>query len=279
MMVNLNGTLLSGASPSLTADNRGFLYGDAVFETIKHTGQKALFLEDHYFRLMASMRIFGMEIPLEFTLDFFEQEFLRTIKGQSVTAPAWRVRLTVYRAEGGRYMPVNNNVNFLIQSEPLDQLKYPQPKDNYVVDLYKDFYVQASMLSNLKSNNKALQVLGSVFAQRQDLQNCILINDRKEVTEALNGNIFLVFGNELHTPPLNAGCLDGIMRKQLMAMADKLSLKVEERAITPFELQRADELWVTNTITGITPVVQYRRKTYQNQVAIKALDLLNTFVA
>lgn len=279
MMVNLNGTLLSGASPSLTADNRGFLYGDAVFETIKHTGQKALFLEDHYFRLMASMRIFGMEIPLEFTLDFFEQEFLRTIKGQSVTAPAWRVRLTVYRAEGGRYMPVNNNVNFLIQSEPLDQLKYPQPNDNYVVDLYKDFYVQASMLSNLKSNNKALQVLGSVFAQRQDLQNCILINDRKEVTEALNGNIFLVFGNELHTPPLNSGCLDGIMRKQLMAMADKLSLKVEERAITPFELQRADELWVTNTITGITPVVQYRRKTYQNQVAIKALDLLNTFVA
>jgi branched-chain amino acid aminotransferase len=279
MMVNLNGTLLSGASPSLTADNRGFLYGDAVFETLKHTGKKVLFFEDHYFRLMASMRIFGMEIPLEFTLDFFEQEFLRTIKGQSVTAPAWRVRLTVYRAEGGRYMPVDNNVNFLIQSEPLDQLKYPQPNDNYVVDLYKDFYVQASMLSNLKSNNKALQVLGSVFAQRQDLQNCILINDRKEVAEALNGNIFLVFGNELHTPPLNSGCLDGIMRKQLMAMADKLSLKVEERAITPFELQRADELWVTNTITGITPVVQYRRKTYQNQVAIKALDLLNTFVA
>ena len=278
MMINLNGTLVSGVSTSLTANNRGFLYGDAVFETLKHTGQKALFLEDHYFRLMASMRIFGMEIPLEFTLDFFEQEFLRTIKGQSVTAHAWRIRLTVFRADGGRYTPAINQVDFLIQSEPLDQLKYPQPTDDYVVDLYKDFYVQPSMLSNLKSNNKALQVLGSVFAQRQDLQNCILINDRKEVTEALNGNIFLVFGNELHTPPLNSGCLDGIMRKQLMAMADKLSLKVEERAITPFELQRADELWVTNSITGITPVVQYRRKTFQNQVAIKALDLLNTFV-
>jgi branched-chain amino acid aminotransferase len=277
-MINLNGTLLSGVSTSLTANNRGFLYGDAVFESIKHTGNKALFLEDHYFRLMASMRIFGMEIPLEFTLDFFEQEFLRTIKGQSVTAPAWRIRLTVFRADGGRYTPATNQIDFLIQSEPLDQLKYPQPTDDYVVDLYKDFYVQPSMLSNLKSNNKALQVLGSVFAQRQDLQNCILINDRKEVTEALNGNIFLVFGNELHTPPLNSGCLDGIMRKQLMALADKLSLKVEERSITPFELQRAAELWITNSITGITPVVQYRRKTYQNQVAIKALDLLNTFV-
>ena len=154
MMINLNGTLLSGVSTSLTAYNRGFLYGDAVFESIKHTGSKALFLEDHYFRLMASMRIFGMEIPLEFTLDFFEQEFLRTIKGQSVTAPAWRIRLTVFRADGGRYTPATNQVNFLIQSEPLDQLKYPQPSDDYVVDLYKDFYVQSSMLSNLKSNNK-----------------------------------------------------------------------------------------------------------------------------
>lgn len=278
-MINLNGTLLSETPPSLTANNRGFLYGDAVFETLKHTYTQALYWEDHYFRLMASMRIFGMEIPLEYTPDFFEKEFLRTIKGQSTAAPAWRIRLTVFRNDGGRYTPTTHQVSFLIQSTPLEQATYPQPANEYVVDLYKDHYVQPSMLSNLKSNNKALQVLGSVFAQRQELDNCILLNDRKEVTEALNGNLFLLFGDTLHTPPLTSGCLDGIMRKQLMRLSDKLSLKVEERAITPFELQRADELWVTNTVVGISPVVRYRRKTYQNQVALKALDLLNTHIA
>lgn len=278
-MINLNGTLLSETPPSLTANNRGFLYGDAVFETLKHTTTQALYWEDHYFRLMASMRIFGMEIPLEYTPDFFEKEFLRTIKGQSTSAPAWRIRLSVFRNDGGRYTPTTHQVSFLIQSTPLEQATYPQPANAYVVDLYKDHYVQPSMLSNLKSNNKALQVLGSVFAQRQELDNCILLNDRKEVTEALNGNLFLLFGDALHTPPLTSGCLDGIMRKQLMRLSDKLSLKVEERAITPFELQRADELWVTNTIVGISPVVRYRRKTYQNQVALKALDLLNTHIA
>ena len=278
-MINLNGTLLSETPPSLTANNRGFLYGDAVFETLKHTTTQALYWEDHYFRLMASMRIFGMEIPLEYTPDFFEKEFLRTIKGQSTAAPAWRIRLTVFRNDGGRYTPTTHQVSFLIQSTPLEQATYPQPANEYVVDLYKDHYVQPNMLSNLKSNNKALQVLGSVFAQRQELDNCILLNDRKEVTEALNGNLFLLFGDTLHTPPLTSGCLDGIMRKQLMRLSDKLSLKVEERAITPFELQRADELWVTNTIVGISPVVRYRRKTYQNQVALKALDLLNTHIA
>ncbi len=278
-MINLNGTLLSETPPALTANNRGFLYGDAVFETLKHTNTQALYWEDHYFRLMASMRIFGMEIPLEYTPDFFEKEFLRTIKGQSTAAPAWRIRLTVFRNDGGRYTPTTHQVSFLIQSTPLEQATYPQPANEYVVDLYKDHYVQPSMLSNLKSNNKALQVLGSVFAQRQELDNCILLNDRKEVTEALNGNLFLLFGDALHTPPLTSGCLDGIMRKQLMRLSDKLSLKVEERAITPFELQRADELWVTNTVVGISPVVRYRRKTYQNQVALKALDLLNTHIA
>lgn len=278
-MINLNGTLLSETPPSLTANNRGFLYGDAVFETLKHTTTQALYWEDHYFRLMASMRIFGMEIPLEYTPDFFEKEFLRTIKGQSTAAPAWRIRLSVFRNDGGRYTPTTHQVSFLIQSTPLEQATYSKPANRYVVDLYKDHYVQPSMLSNLKSNNKALQVLGSVFAQRQELDNCILLNDRKEVTEALNGNLFLLFGDTLHTPPLTSGCLDGIMRKQLMRLSDKLSLKVEERAITPFELQRADELWVTNTIVGISPVVRYRRKTYQNQVAIKALDLLNSNIA
>ncbi|MGB0260704.1 MAG: aminotransferase class IV [Flavobacteriaceae bacterium] len=278
-MINLNGTLLSETPPALTANNRGFLYGDAVFETLKHTTTQALYWEDHYFRMMASMRIFGMEIPLEYTPDFFEKEFLRTIKGQSTAAPAWRIRLTVFRNDGGRYTPTTHQVSFLMQSTPLEQATYPQPANEYVVDLYKDHYVQPSMLSNLKSNNKALQVLGSVFAQRQELDNCILLNDRKEVTEALNGNLFLLFGDTLHTPPLTSGCLDGIMRKQLMRLSDKLSLKVEERTITPFELQRADELWVTNTIVGISPVVRYRRKTYQNQVALKALDLLNTHIA
>lgn len=278
-MINLNGTLLSETPPSLTANNRGFLYGDAVFETLKHTTTQALYWEDHYFRLMASMRIFGMEIPLEYTPDFFEKEFLRTIKGQSTVAPAWRIRLSVFRNDGGRYTPTTHQVSFLIQSTPLERAPYPKPANEYVVDLYKDHYVQPSMLSNLKSNNKALQVLGSVFAQRQELDNCILLNDRKEVTEALNGNLFLLFGDTLHTPPLTSGCLDGIMRKLLMRLSDKLSLKVEERAITPFELQRADELWVTNTIVGISPVVRYRRKTYQNQVALKALDLLNTHIA
>jgi branched-chain amino acid aminotransferase len=70
-MINFNGNIVSVENNSLYT-NRGFLYGDAVFETLKIVDKKILFWEDHYFRLMASMRIIRMEIPMHFTLEFFE---------------------------------------------------------------------------------------------------------------------------------------------------------------------------------------------------------------
>ena len=130
----------------------------------------------------------------------------------------------------------------------------------YRVDLYKDHYVQAGMLPNLKTNNKILNVLGSIFAKENDLDNCILINDNKEVVEALQSNLFLLFGQEIHTPPLTSGCLDGIIRKQIIRLAKDLDLTLKETAINPFDLQKADELWLSNSIQGIRAVTNYQKK-------------------
>lgn len=82
------------------------------------------------------------------------------------------------------------------------------------------------MLSNLKSNNKALNVIGSIFMQEQGFDNGILVNDDKEVVEFLNGNLFVVDAGVLRTPPLSAGCLDGIMRKQLIRLAKNMESPV-----------------------------------------------------
>ena len=74
-MVNYNGNIQENSNCTVES-NRGFLYGDAVFETIKVLDNKVLFLEDHYFRLMASMRICRMEIPMNFTMEYFEEQLL-----------------------------------------------------------------------------------------------------------------------------------------------------------------------------------------------------------
>ena len=274
-MINSNGNLVPSSDAGLSFFNRGFSYGDALFETVKAVGDKLLFWEDHYFRLMASMRLLRMEIPMTFTPEYFVDQCMRLIQSQEVISPAWRLRLTVFRDSGGRYNPDHNRVAFVICCEPLSQDFFLDQVTKYKVDLYKDHYIQAGMLPNLKTNNKILNVLGSIFAKENDLDNCILVNDNKEVVEALQSNLFLLFGQEIHTPPLTSGCLDGIIRKQIIRMAKELDLTLKERVINPFDLQKADELWLTNTIQGIRAVTNYRRKTYHSQIYPKAVALLN----
>ncbi len=275
-MINSNGNLVPSSDTGLSFFNRGFSYGDALFETVKAVGDKLLFWEDHYFRLMASMRLLRMEIPMTYTPEYFVDQCLRLIQAQDERSPAWRLRLTVYRDSDGRYTPDHNQVAFVIGCEPLSQDRFSDEVTSYTVDLYKDHYVQAGMLPNLKTNNKILNVLGSIFAKENDLDNCILVNDNKEVVEALQSNLFLIFGNEIHTPPLSSGCLNGIIRKQIINMANNLHLTLKETEINPFDLQKADELWLTNSIQGIRAVTNYRRKAYQSQIYKQAVGLLNS---
>lgn len=277
-MINHNGELKSSASPIFSSNNRGFLFGDAVFETLRYGQQHLHFWEDHYFRLMAAMRVFRMPIPMSFTPEFLEEECLRVVKAQPDNAPSWRIRLTVYRSGGGAYLPLDQKVEYVIEAKPLDSEWY-EFKNNYRVELFKDYYVQKSMLSNLKSNNKALNVIGSIFMQEQGFDNGILVNDEKEVVEFLNGNVFLVDNSTLKTPPLSSGCLNGIMRKQILRIAKKEGLSCSEEKITPYDLQQAEELFVTNSVIGIQPVHSYRRTNYQHNRATLLQKALNEWVS
>ena len=265
-MINHNGALTGAHAPIFTAQNRGLLYGDAVFETIRYSQKHLHFFEDHYFRLMAAMRVFRMNIPLTFTPEFLELECLRVIEAQSEMAPAWRIRLTVYRNDGGAYLPKTRDVQYLVEAKPLQHDQYQAAAD-YKVELFNDYYLQKSMLSNLKSNNKALQVIGSIFMEEQGFDNGILVNDEKEVVEFLNGNLFVVDDGKLRTPPISSGCLDGIMRKQVIRIAKKAGITCTEETISPFDLQRVQEVFMTNAVVGIQPVASYRRTTYENSVA------------
>jgi branched-chain amino acid aminotransferase len=226
---------------------------------------------------MAAMRVFRMNIPMTFTPEFLEQECLRVVEAQSTITPSWRIRLTVFRNDGGVYLPATRDVNYVIDAKPLADKLYTS-KDSYNVALFKDYYVQTSMLSNLKSNNKALNVIGSIFMQEQGFDNGILVNDDKEVVEFLNGNIFIVDGSVLRTPPLSSGCLDGIMRKQLIRLAKKQGITCVEEKISPFDLQQVQEIFMTNSITGIQPVSSYRRTNYQNSIALQLQRALNESV-
>jgi branched-chain amino acid aminotransferase len=276
-MINFNGSLLP-SDGFLSSSNRAFLYGDGVFETLKVVNQKVLFLEDHYFRLMASMRIVRMQIPNNFTLEYFEEQVISTALAANCAASA-RIRFTVFRNDGGYYLPQTREVSYVIQVSPLENVKYSFSDAVYEVDLYKDFFISKQLLSTIKTTNKMISITGSIYAQENDLNNCLLLNNDKNVVEALNGNLFMLLGTKLITPPTEEGCLNGIARKQIIALAKKMEgIEMVEAPISPFDLQKADELFITNIIQGIQPITQYRKKTYTTNVSAQLLEKLNDLI-
>jgi branched-chain amino acid aminotransferase len=275
-MINSNGELLSEQEAKLSVFNRGLAYGDALFETIKTLNGKILFWEDHYFRLMASMRILRMEIPMTFTPEFLESQILELVSYHNSDSNSFRVKFTVFRNQGGFYTPNSNAVSYFITAEPLPTDLYLLNTSDYRIELFKDFYITPGLLSTLKSNNKLLNVLGSVYAKENQYDNCLLLNTNKNIVEALNGNLFLVKDNVIKTPPLDDGCLKGIMRKQILEIIGKIpDFECVEASISPFELQKADELFVTNVIQGIQPITSFRKKNFTNHVSQSILAKLN----
>lgn len=276
-MINYNGNLQTGTTINLH-ENRAFLYGDSIFETLKVLDNKVLFLEDHYFRLMASLRIVRMQIPMNFTMEYMEEQVVLLLSHMPPTA-AYRARISFFRKPGGKYLPTDNNCEFIITAEPLSEALYSHSSGVYEVELFRDFYITKQLLSTLKSTNKMVQITGSIFAKENGYDNCLLVNDDKNVVEALQGNIFMLTGNLLTTPPVADGCLNGILRKQVLALAAKIEgLEVKEASISPFDLQKADELFITNVITGIQPVTKYRKKEFGNAIALELIKRLNAKV-
>lgn len=273
-MVNFNGNIQENSSISIE-NNRGFLFGDSIFETIKVLENKVLFLEDHYFRLMASMRICRMEIPMNFTMEYFESQIVNLVQAQNI-ANSYRVRFSVYRDSEGFYLPKSRKVKFIVTASPLNFELYVLGKKKYEVELYKDFYISKQLLSTLKTNNKMIQITGSIFADENGYDNCLILNDEKNVVEALQSNLFMKTGNVVVTPPVSDGCLNGIMRKQVLEILKKTEgIVAKETSISPFDLQKADELFLTNVISGIQPITKYRKKEYGIEFTAEVLKRLN----
>lgn len=273
-MVNYNGNIKENSNCAVES-NRGFLYGDAIFETIKVLYNKVLFLEDHYFRLMASMRICRMEIPMNFTMEFFEEQILK-MTNLLENSNSFRVRFSVFRNSEGFYTPISNKIEFTVVAVSSENTVYRIEKSNYEVELYKDFFIPKQLLSTLKTNNKMLQITGSIFAKENGYDNCLVLNEEKNVVEALQSNLFMKTSNSVVTPPISDGCLNGIMRKQVIEILNKIEgIEVKETSISPFDLQKADELFLTNVITGIQPITKYRKKEYTVNFSNEVVAKLN----
>jgi len=273
-MILLNDKLVEKNNAQIAYNNRGTFYGDGVFETMRCYNGKAIFYESHYFRLMSSMRILRMEIPNNFTPEFFEEQITVLHDAANEKMEHARARITVWRNTGGLYTPDDNTISYSMELSKLDQPFIKSKKNE--VELFKDHLLPLGMLGTLKSTNKMINVLAGIYKSENDYDDMLLLNQNKMVAECISGNLFLRSGDKIKTPPITDGCLNGIMRGQVIAQLKKmLNYKIVEESITPFELQRADELFSTNVIQGIKSITKYRKKEFVSSTANELRDFFN----
>lgn len=252
MYINHNG-ILSDGEHCISISNRAFQYGDALFETIKWRNGKALFIDDHMGRLMQSMNLLQMELPDFFSTSFFTTQIEQLTQLNNCSESA-RIRLQVFREGDGFYHPKSNKVSFVISATPLENIYYNLNEKPLNIGVYIDNKKVKSKLSSIKSSNALLYILAALYADKNKFDDCLLLNENGNVTEAISSSVFILNGDQLITPPLKDGGVDGIMRKQLIKYATAFKYSFSEKSLTVAEVLNAEEIILTNTIQGIRTV-------------------------
>jgi branched-chain amino acid aminotransferase len=274
LFVNNNGKIISNTGPSIMAGNRGYTYGDGLFESMRIMNGRVLNVTNHFNRLAEGAKALKMRFPSFYTPEFFEEHIQELIELSKIQEGG-RVRLSIDRLGGGTYLPDINEVSYFIEVYPLENNLFGLNAKGLEIDLYQDIKKTKTPLSNFKTKNGIIYVLAAISAREKGLDDMLLLNEKGQILESSHSNLFVVSNGVLYTPGLNDGCLAGTMRMQVINLAIKHGLKVYECPILPSNLLVADEVFLTNAVRGITWVGGYRTKRYFNTTARKIVAYLN----
>lgn len=252
--------------------NRAFRYGDALFESIRVCNGKIMFLPEHIDRIKLSMTVLRMNVPGDFGIEKIHFLISELLKKNNHSKNA-RVRMTVFRRNGGLYSPENNEVSFLIESSLLEN-HYELNEKGLWVDVYSEIKKSLNKLMNLKSANALLYVMAGISKQSMKLDECFILNEKGNVCESISSNVFVVKKNSLTTPPLEDGAVAGVMRKQILKIAAENKLLCFEKTISNYSLLEADEIFLTNAVKGIQWVERYKEKFFVNKISSVLINSL-----
>jgi branched-chain amino acid aminotransferase len=223
----------------------------------------------HLDRLFKGLEVLQFDLSGGFDRNFVTNEIVSICKNNSALTPA-RVRLNVFREESRKLMPVHNNPVFLIETNTMEE-EVPGPLR---ISLYKAEMKSTGILSNLKTNNYLLNVLAVKQAKESGYDDAIILNNRGNVCEASSSNLFMIQKGILFTPSLSQGCVAGTKRRELLDILPTLGFQVEETIITKDMIFEMEEVFLTNAIRNIRPVICIENTYYSREVTMTIIELM-----
>ncbi len=250
-VVYYNGVFSREDDIAISPFNRGLLYGDGVFETLRTYGGRAFRLDRHLTRLAEGLRI--LRINSWWKRDEIEIalcELLRINKLSDASA-----RITVFRGDGDGPEPEQDvRASILVSVKPGDYYReddYEKGFRAYLTTIRRNIY---SPLSRIKSLNYLDNILGRLEARDHNAREALFLNTEGRVAEGAVSNIFIIKDNKLITPPVDVGILPGITREAVLEIAEQVVQETGERAFSVEELLHSDEAFLTNSIMEIMPL-------------------------
>jgi len=258
-----NGKLMRSDQLLISPDNRSFRYGDGFFETIKVWKGKIVLANYHMERLFTSLNVLQFVPPVYFTPDYITEQVL-ALASKNGHQKLARIRITIFRGEGGLYDAQNHFPNHIIQSWELNPANNQLNENGLVLDFFADARKVCDHYSALKSNNFLSYAMAAFWAKQQKLNDAILLNPYDRVADATIANIFMVKDGIVKTPPLIEGPVNGVMRKHVLSSLRKMDIPFEETPVTTVDLSEASEIFLTNAIYGIRWVKQLGKNGFTN---------------
>lgn len=272
MLVQLNDKILDSTDPQEELLNRSFLYGDALFETIIVRNGTIFFLEDHFQRMLDGMAALKMTAPENFAMAFIEARIHQLIiLNKLVDQEAVRVRIQIVRKPGGLYTPTQQDTDLYIIVQPY------QPPVSFIKDkvfIANTVQLHYSSFSSHKTCNSLPYVLAGIEREQRGVDDLILRDQEGHLAECCSSNLFWIKKSVLYTPSLQAGCIAGIMRKQVILHALMNGLAVQEGLFRIEDLADAAYVFTTN-VTGIFPIVRVENYLFNT---LLPLDLENFYL-
>jgi branched-chain amino acid aminotransferase len=272
--VNYNGEITDGNSIGFNQIKRGFNFGDGLFESIRVFNGECTLLETHFNRMLNGLKILKISFNYSFNLKSLNQYIDELLIYKNIKLGG-KIKVYVFRSGLGTYKPETNQISFLIEASYLEDNKYILNKKGFLVNIYKEYTKPINKLSTFKSSSSLLYVLASISSKENNLDDHLILNEKNKIIESTNSNIFLLIEDNIITPSVESGCINGVMRLEIIKIIKELGINIVESNIEKEDLRKAKEIFLSNVINGIIWVGGYESKRYYNLISKKIIENLN----
>ncbi|MFT3679781.1 MAG: aminotransferase class IV [Ferruginibacter sp.] len=266
--INYNGKTVAADQAVVAAASRGLRYGDGLFETMKMLNGSIINETAHFDRLWHGMGVLQFDIRAHFNREHLAG-IIKLLAQKNGHEAAARIRLNIFRGEGGLYDPVNHLPNYIIETWPLENAAPGLNTNGLVAGVFYDVKKSCDILSNLKHNNYLHFALAALKAKKEQWNDAFILNQHGRIAESTISNIFIIKNETVYTPALTEGCVAGTMRKLLIQFLQQNGWAVNETAISIDDVAEAREIFLTNSTSVIRWVGRVGDSNYKNTLTQK----------